>query len=206
MIFEDWEDPIRWNRYVHNGQRSSLAGVLVSWEYPYQGVVAAYNGHGGLEKRGDLKSIRPLDVAWRVPITFLQRFFDDDFWKSEVQNNGNALWPKCSTGYCFRVDRKGFSVPVTSNPRRDAMHMPPGYRQLKSGDIVPDQRLKRVRQASGGWFVDTTGFWRTHAEKYASGRLQRPWIAVPFEDIPVDYDAMSEASELSDPPSDMDIG
>ena len=65
MIFEDWEDPIRWNRYVHNGQRSSLAGVLVSWEYPYQGVVAAYNGHGGLEKRGDLKSIRPLDVACR---------------------------------------------------------------------------------------------------------------------------------------------
>lgn len=84
------------------------------------------------------------------------------------------------------------------------MHIPLGYQQLKSGDIVPHQQQKRLREVAGG-FVDTTRFWRRHAAKYSSGELLHPWIAVPFEDIPPDDGAMSEDPELSGAPSDMDI-
>ena len=205
MVYEGWEDPKKYNRYHHGGQRSSMSGVLVLWEYPYQGVVAAYGNHGLLQERGELKAIRRFDVAWRVPITFLQRFFEESFWASEFPANKNALRPKCSTGYCFRVDRYGASIPVTINREKDAMMcVPPGYRQLKSGDIVPHHQQKRLREAAGG-FADTTLFWRKHAAKFSSGELLRPWIAVPFEDIPPDEGAISEDSELSDAPSDMDI-
>jgi hypothetical protein len=91
MFCEGWEDPKKWNRYHHDGQRSSLSGVLVLWEYPYQGAVAAYRDHGSMQTRGELKNIRPLDVAWRVPVTFLQNFFEDTFWVSELPANKNAL-------------------------------------------------------------------------------------------------------------------
>lgn len=89
---------------VKHGRRlSEMRGVLVLWEYPRQGLYESYVGFGdadGMEHRGQPKDSRALDVAWRVPVGFLQRFFRDDF----GQDTSSAyLHPKRREGYCFRI-------------------------------------------------------------------------------------------------------
>jgi hypothetical protein len=133
-------------RYRHGNRRtvpSNLRGVLVLWEYPCQSLVEDYVGFGdnGMEKRGEPKDIKALDVGWRVPITFLQRFFQDDFGQD---TSSGYLHPKREVGYCFRTGRNkpddDIHCPVISSTAENK-YIPVGYHRTEAGDIIPDSAL-----------------------------------------------------------------
>lgn len=54
--------------------------MIVLWEYPDQGLTRRYQDHAlYMEVEAGQKKLRPLDVAWRVSVAFLQHFFTDVF-------------------------------------------------------------------------------------------------------------------------------
>lgn len=84
VLYGDNPNPYYWSFHTHNSVPSNLVGIIVLWEYPYQGIVTDYRHGGGLGIRDEPKTARQFDVAWRVPITFLQRLFDDSFWQMDL--------------------------------------------------------------------------------------------------------------------------
>lgn len=67
--------------HVHEGKKSRLVGLPVLWEYPYHGLLEEYElmGLDWPVRRVPEEEESKLDVAWRVPVTFPQRFFQDGF-------------------------------------------------------------------------------------------------------------------------------
>ncbi|CAK4034147.1 Hypothetical predicted protein [Lecanosticta acicola] len=127
--------------YRDHDHDSALTGAVVLWEFPYQLQVQGYLG----SKEADIlvaeqpKKQRPLDMAWRVPLTFLQDFFRDDFWNSLGSND---LLPKREVAFCFRVHKvrqNVLLVPVkaSGNISLERQYVPAGFRRIASGDIVP---------------------------------------------------------------------
>ena len=159
--------------YYKSGQRSALRGILISWEYPYQSLATTYAHHQDhMEIRKHPKQVRPLDVAWRVPVTFLGQLFRDSFWQDELPCDADAIRPECSVGYTFRVDRDGTSIPVIRSKEDDCMmYVPEGYSRRKDdGSIVLDH------QKNDGVNY-TTSFWDCMAKIYSSSG-SRPWKVI----------------------------
>ena len=128
--------------------------------------------------------IRPLDVAWRVPLTFLARLFDDNFWTVELPDDSNLLRAECFVGYCFNSDKKGNPKPVKAplTGQDGAMkYIPDGFHRLSSGDIVSHDYQMDDRSATAR-LVDTMRFWKDRADKCSKGELQRSWTKATPED------------------------
>lgn len=141
MMYSDGPGP-----YTFEGKKSGLQGVLVLSEYPNQGVVNDYKDFGedgeGVSKRDDDDggtALKPLDVAWRVPLKFLEKFFDPAWWNGNFRAVG-ATHPERTVGYCFRTDEKGARIPVIRSTA-ERKYVPDGYyRHPRTGDILlPNQ-------------------------------------------------------------------
>jgi hypothetical protein len=172
-LFGGKTDPNAFSRYYHNRQRSALKGILVLWEYPYQSLATAYAGkESHMEIRKQPKDVRSLDVAWRVPVTFLGQLFQDSFWKDEVPSDPSALRPECSVGYTFRADQDANSTPVNKHKDdRIMMYVPRGYRRIKhDGSIVLDE-------PSNDEVACATNFWECITKIYSSN--DRRWKVIP---------------------------
>ena len=92
-------------RYEHEGTKSKLIGVLVLLDYPCKSKREQYRGLA-MEVRSEDKLIKDFDTAWRIPLTFITKFFDDSFWTPNLDHDGGALVPKREEGYVFRWDKK----------------------------------------------------------------------------------------------------
>ena len=130
--------------YEHNGVQSALRGIPVLWEYPCQGLLEQYRATGSMGLRIPRERVRPLDVAWRVPVKFLQDLFDNNFWaRPEGIPLGVLHFPR-NVAYCFRLGEDGYHKPVKIS-KEEARYVPEFYLRLRDGDIVPDARSKRGR-------------------------------------------------------------
>lgn len=185
MIYEERSSLVS-RKYVHHSQSSFLKGVLVLWEYPYQGVVEAYRGGGGLEVRSEPEDRRPLDIAWRVPITYLAQLFDDNFWTNTVSVVPSALLPPCKVGYTFRFS-EGL-MPIRRSGI-DGEYVPEGYMRGKYGDIMPNNKIKAVREG--------------RLEPLDTTRFRKQLTKTDPEDLP--WQTEEPDSPLSEAPSDMDL-
>ncbi|KAK3724831.1 hypothetical protein LTR37_000879 [Vermiconidia calcicola] len=94
--------------------------------------------------RVDRKQMRPLDVAWRVPITWFTNLFTDNFWDDLMTVIGGGLRPPLTTGYCFRFDPTAGHVPVKRS-EQEAQYIPKGFQRIRPGDIVRGGTSKRRR-------------------------------------------------------------
>lgn len=91
------------DQYYFNEKLSNLRGVLVIWEYPDQGVDYEYSKRKGFKTRENVKNVRHLDLAWRLPMKHVMRLFNDEFWTHEYPANPTALRPRYEVGYTFRL-------------------------------------------------------------------------------------------------------
>ncbi|KAK4543533.1 hypothetical protein LTR36_005428 [Oleoguttula mirabilis] len=127
-------DPTRRYRYS-NGTFSAVDGVLVMWEWPYRNLVEHYAASGypmGCRKEAPF---RPLDVAWRTPLRYLEECFQKRHWQQLLHNSQGIIHrPPRSVGHCF-ANEDGILLPqkIVGD---ETPYVPEGYRLLDT-DIVP---------------------------------------------------------------------
>ncbi|KXT08446.1 hypothetical protein AC579_5611 [Pseudocercospora musae] len=126
----------------HGRTQSKLAGRLVIWEYPYQILVNTYAGEGNvvdMDVRQGIEELRELDLAWKLPVSFFQQFFDDGFWQAEYAEAGlHAFRPEKGTGVCFKLDKSGRHLP-TKGPKaknEEWRYVPVGYNLNKDTGFI----------------------------------------------------------------------
>jgi len=87
------------------GKLSDLVGVFVVWPWPCTFTIRDYyaNNCGIYIRKADLKALKPKDIAWRVPLEGLARFFTTEFW---AQENPATLFDH-RVGFAFSCDKKG---------------------------------------------------------------------------------------------------
>lgn len=166
-LFGGHPDVDRWGFHKYEGYFSEMTGVVALLEYPYQGIVGDYHGGGGLNWRGDPKNLRTLDVAWRVPMSFLESLFDDSFWEQDLEVIRKALRPRCDVGYCFRWDEDQQAVAVKKTDGDETkMYVPKGFRRASTGCIVREDEEE---------IIDTGRFWSKRSQDYHRGSKRKPW-------------------------------
>lgn len=119
-----------------DGTYSAFQGVMVIWEWPYRGVVEHYKDNGYPMGQRFRSGLCPgdIDVAYRVSIQFISRYFDKDFWAQKVGGEEGlaALQPPRDVGHCFTA-MDGIIQPRMSTVVRP---LPAGYMFGPRHDIV----------------------------------------------------------------------
>jgi len=92
------------------GKLSDLVGVFVFWPWPCTSIVRDYQAQNCAlhMRRADMAALKPKDVAWRVTISDLARFFDTAFW---AQENPDTIFDR-SVGFAFTSDAEGVRSPA----------------------------------------------------------------------------------------------
>jgi hypothetical protein len=95
------------------GKLSDLVGVFVLWPWPCTSIVREYQAQNCAlhMRKADMAALKPKDVAWRVAIGDLARFFDTAFW---AQENPDTVFDR-SVGFAFTSDAKGQRSPAEFN-------------------------------------------------------------------------------------------
>lgn len=125
----------RVHRYPGRGSRlgrlSVLRGVPVIWKWPSRGVIRSYLESGDYIGIRDGVELPERDLAWRLPIEFIAKFFTTAFWDAHGADPEQFLPPN-DVGHFFRIDEGGDREP--QRPRPD--FVPRGYRLTSQNDIV----------------------------------------------------------------------
>ena len=85
-----------------------------------------------------MAALEPKDIAWRVPLTEMVRFFDTAFW---AQANPPTQLER-TVGFAFSSDENGDKAPATVSTRALSLYTPGGYRVSKHKAIVRKQGLR----------------------------------------------------------------
>lgn len=84
--------------HSHGGRQSKINGMYVLWDYPNQNIVESYRGMPCLQVRQEPKDERSCDLAWRVDLKHLEKFFNNDFWSSDECKSRMAWVPPRRVG------------------------------------------------------------------------------------------------------------
>ncbi|GIZ48238.1 hypothetical protein CKM354_001130600 [Cercospora kikuchii] len=178
----------RFQRHKFNGNWSALDGMYVLWDYPNQKTVEDYHGTPSLQKRYDPKRQRNCDMAWRVPLSHLQKFFDDRFWESAACADRINWQPERRLGYSFQAEEGGTCnvFPIARPSDEDDNEKEEGRKYLFNktyirttyGDIIlrdpdsdPVSDLRRQHYEAAHWHTkkETELPWftsRKHVDRY----------------------------------------
>jgi hypothetical protein len=71
--------------YKSKGKLSDLVGVYVLWPWPCTSIVRDYQAHncGLYMRKADMEALASKQVAWRIPLENLARFFETVFWSRD---------------------------------------------------------------------------------------------------------------------------
>jgi hypothetical protein len=120
--------------YKSQGRLSNLVGLSVIWPLPCTWTVREYQHKdlGLWMRKADMDALKPKDIAWRVPLTEMVRFFDTAFW---IQENPPTQLER-TVGFAFSSDENGVksSARVSKKELRD--YAPEGYTVSKHMAIV----------------------------------------------------------------------
>lgn len=91
--------------YKSQGRLSNLVGLSVIWPLPCTWTVREYQHKdlGLWMRKADMDALKPKDIAWRVPLTEMVRFFDNQFW---AQANPPTQLER-TVGFAFSSDENG---------------------------------------------------------------------------------------------------
>ena len=91
--------------YKSKGKLSDLVGVFVLWPWPCTSIVREYHAQQSAlhMRKADRAVLAPKDIAWRVAVSDLARFFDTPFW---AQENPPTIFDR-SVGFAFSSDNRG---------------------------------------------------------------------------------------------------
>jgi hypothetical protein len=91
--------------YKTPGRLSNLVGLSVIWPLPCTWTVREYQHKrlGLWMRKADMDALKSKDIAWRVPLTEMVRFFDMQFWAQE--NPPTQL--ERTVGFGFSSDENG---------------------------------------------------------------------------------------------------
>lgn len=128
-------------QFKAEGKVSMFVGIPVVWKWPATWLVNEYLASGCAlwMRRSDKARLAKEDVAWRVPLADLARFFRDDFW---AQENPNVRLER-KVGFAFVSDDTGerFAHII---PKKDLERcVPEGYEVSKHKAIVRTEKLER---------------------------------------------------------------
>lgn len=92
------------------GKLSDLVGVFVLWPWPCTSIIREYQAQNCAlhVRKADMAALKPKDVAWRVAISDLARFFNTAFW---AQENPDTIFDR-SVGFAFTSDAEGQRSPA----------------------------------------------------------------------------------------------
>lgn len=187
--------------FKHGRNQSQLSGRIVIWEYPYQSLVNTYAGEGNvvdMDVRQGIEELRELDLAWKLPVSFFQQFFRDEFWQAQFAATAvDALKPEKDTGVCFKLDKAGNHLPTKGPKARNEewKYVPVGYTLSKDTGIIAAD-FKKVKSGR----VDRKNVVFSSKGKAVKKQKERPWRPIeeraPVECLPVhtDMDQLWEQS------------
>lgn len=101
---------------LYNGQLSELTGIPILWRWPCRGTSREYSRRdwGLWERERYTREAPENDIAWRVSIEDLHRYFTSAFWTQANQSeNLAALHLPKEVGYPFRFDKHDTPWPAT---------------------------------------------------------------------------------------------
>lgn len=119
-------------------QVSDFVGLSAFWSWPCTSVIRGYQ-HENLAlwiRKSDEANLKPKDVAWRVPLQDLARFFDSKFWEHE--NPATRL--DRETGFAFSCDAEGARVPADFSPRELRSHALRGFKISEHRALVSGRK------------------------------------------------------------------
>lgn len=107
------------------GELSDLVGLSVVWSLPCTWIVRDYQHHKCAlwMREADMDALKPKDVAWRVSMENLARFFDTEFW---AQANPPTLFDH-TVGFGFSSNAKGEKYAAKFGKRELRDYAPGGY-------------------------------------------------------------------------------
>lgn len=116
------------------GELSDFIGLPVLFDWPSSCTVKDYAHHNLCMsvRQGVQDSLPEKEVAWRVPMSDLARFFKTEFWEQEPA----SLALERKVGFAFTSDRKG-AVRKFCDADEDVV--PKGYKVSKHSAIVYDK-------------------------------------------------------------------
>jgi hypothetical protein len=120
--------------YKSKGRLSNLVGLYVLWPLPCTWTVREYQHKklGLWMREADMAALKPKDIAYRVPLTELTRFFDTAFWAQESPDTQLER----TVGFAFSSDENGVkSASEISKPEWNR-YAPRGYRVSKNKAVV----------------------------------------------------------------------
>lgn len=109
--------PSSWQVHqLSNGQISGLTGIPILWRWPCRGTWREYVSHdsGMWERKRFNRDAPKNDIAWRVMIDDMQRYFTSAFWmEAEKSEKLDFLHIQKKVGYPFHFEADGQSLPAT---------------------------------------------------------------------------------------------
>ena len=116
------------------GKLSDLVGVFVLWPWPCTSIVREYQAQNCAlhVRKADMAALKPKDVAWRVTISDLARFFDTAFWAPE---NPDTIFDR-SVGFAFTSDAEGVRSPAAFSKQELRGYALSAYKISKRKAIV----------------------------------------------------------------------
>ncbi|KAM0716065.1 hypothetical protein Q7P37_008579 [Cladosporium fusiforme] len=104
---------------------SDLVGLPVLWSWPCTWIYKDYvhNKCGIWIREADRVLLPPKDIAWRVPVADLARFFSMEFWEHGVPE----VRLERKVGFAFSCNEQGEKKPAYFTARQVEVHVPEGY-------------------------------------------------------------------------------
>ena len=96
--------------HISKSKLSDLVGVYVLWSWPCTSIIRDYQAQNCAlhMRKADMAALKPKDVAWRISLEDLSRFFDTAFW---AQENPDTIFDR-SVGFAFISNDKGERSPA----------------------------------------------------------------------------------------------
>lgn len=123
------------------GKVSMFVGIPVVWDWPATWLVNEYLASGCAlwMRQADKARLAKQDVAWRVPLADLARFFSDEFW---VQENPVVRLER-KVGFAFTSGDAGERFAHIIPKKNLERCVPEGYELSKHKAIVRTELLER---------------------------------------------------------------
>lgn len=126
-------DPFKIHRKSAHAS-SELLGIPDLWSWPCRWIAKDYrhNCCGMWLRREDWARLPKKDVAWRVPIGDLARFFRMEFWAEKEPD----VMLQREVGFAFSSNEAGRKRPCHVYGQESGLYVPAGFRVSGSGAIV----------------------------------------------------------------------
>jgi len=126
--------------YKRKDESSDLVGISVVWPWPCTSIVRDYQAKdcGLWMRKADMDALVPKDVAWRVPLDELSKFFETEFW---AQKNPPTRLGR-TVGFAFSCDEKGNRTADEVTKRELRSFAPRGYTVSQHKALVKTKSLR----------------------------------------------------------------